>query len=184
MFMLRASDHSVFLNRIIHEDSTSNLLRHICVCSPLDETPEVQTIVSFAAGLTYSKAHFRYGLVVWITHCHHPFSVVEDPELRALMRMLYGRVEIPSRLTVGWDMQLIMQDAKCALTTRLQVRARYFCWVVCTVLVLTISLQSLPWKIHLCVDRWTSPNFISFLGVTVHWVTGAMLQNVILDFIK
>ena len=184
MFMLHASDHSVFLDCIIHKDSTSNLLHHIHVCSLLDETPEVQTIVSFAAGSTYSEAHFRYSLVVWIT-CHHcPFSVVKDPKLCALMRMLYGCVEIPSWLTVGWDMQLIMQDAKRALTTHLQVCACYFRWVVCTVLILTISLQSLPGKIHLCVDGWTSPNFISFLGVTVHWVTGAMLQNVILDFIK
>ena len=175
MFMLHASDHSVFLDRIIHEDSTSNLLCHICACSPPDETPEAQTIVSFVAGLTYSEAHFCYGLIVWITCCHRPFSVVEDPELHALMHMLYGHMEILSRLTMGQDMQLIMQDAKRALTTRLQVRARYFHWVVCTVLVLTISLQSLPGKIHLCVDGWTSPNFISFLGVTAHWVTGATL---------
>ena len=81
-------------------------------------------MVSFAAGSTYSEARFRYGLVVWITRRHRPFSIVEDPEFRALMRMLYGRVEIPSRVTVGRDMQLILHDAKRALTARLQVRAQ------------------------------------------------------------
>ena len=80
-------------------------------------------MVSFAAGSTYSEARFRYGLVVWITRRHHPFSIVEDPEFRALMCMLYGRVDIPSRVTVGRDMQLILHDAKRALTARLQVRA-------------------------------------------------------------
>ena len=34
------------------------------------------------------------------------------------------------------------------------------------------------------MDGWTSPNFISFLGVTAHWVVGAQLQNVTLDFIR
>ena len=81
-------------------------------------------MVSFAAGSTYSEARFRYGLVVWITRRHRPFSIVEDPEFRALMRMLYGRVEIPSRVTVGRDMQLILHDAKRALTARLQVRSQ------------------------------------------------------------
>ena len=123
LFIWSASDHSVFLDRIIHEDSTSNLLRHIRACNPPDQTPEAQTMVSFAAGSTYSEARFRYGLVVWITRRHHPFSIVEDPEFRALMCMLYGRVDIPSRVTVGRDMQLILHDAKRALTARLQVRA-------------------------------------------------------------
>ncbi|KAI1788245.1 hypothetical protein LXA43DRAFT_852164, partial [Ganoderma leucocontextum] len=150
------SDRSVFLDRIIHEDSTSNLLRHIRACTHTD-TPESQTITSFAAGSTYSESSFRYHLVMWITTRHRPFSIVEDPEFRGLLRMLYGRVDIPSRMTVNRDMQLILQDAKGHLTARLQVCSLF------------TRPDSLPGKIHLCVDGWTSPNFMSFLGVTAHW---------------
>ena len=47
-----------------------------------------------------------------------------------------------------------------------------------------MSAQALPGKIHLCVDGWTSPNYMSFLGVTAHWGDGDGLEHVTLDFIK
>ena len=118
--ILFRSDHSVYLDRIIHEDSTSNLLRHIRACTS-GGTPEAQKITAFASGSTYTESSFRYHLVMWITTRHRPFSIVEDPEFRALLRMLYGRVEIPSRITVTRDMHLILQDAKTHLTGLLQV---------------------------------------------------------------
>ncbi|PIL35261.1 hypothetical protein GSI_01986 [Ganoderma sinense ZZ0214-1] len=158
------SDRAVYLDRIIHEDSTSNLIRHIRACSSSSGTAsEAQALTAFAAGSTYTESKFRYHLVMWVTTRHRPFSIVEDPEFRALLRMLYGRVDIPSRITVTRDMHLILEDARTHLTGR---------------------LRSLPGKIHLCVDGWTSPNFMSFLGVTAHWVSGATLQHVTLDFIK
>ena len=48
----------------------------------------------------------------------------------------------------------------------------------------TLGIQALPCKVHLCVDGWTSPNYMSFLGVTVHWGEGSDLEHVTLDFIK
>lgn len=179
--ILFCSDRSVYLDRIIHEDSTSNLLRHIRACATGGGAPEVQKITAFAAGSTYTESSFRYHLVMWITTRHRPFSIVEDPEFRTLLRMLYGRVEIPSRITVTRDMHLILQDAKTHLTGLLQVSSHRLC---AEVLWLNSCFQSLAAKIHLCVDGWTSPNFMSFLGVTAHWVSGAVLQHVTLDFIK
>ena len=44
--------------------------------------------------------------------------------------------------------------------------------------------QSYPGRLHLCVDGWTSPNVIAFIGATVHWVVDGHMQSVILDFIK
>ena len=44
--------------------------------------------------------------------------------------------------------------------------------------------QQHPGKLHICVDGWTSPNVISFLGVTVQRVVGPSLEVFILDFIK
>ena len=48
----------------------------------------------------------------------------------------------------------------------------------------TIIYQNIPGKIHICVDGWTSPNVISFLGVTAHWHEGGKVKHIILDFIK
>ncbi|KAI9056828.1 hypothetical protein FKP32DRAFT_1615668 [Trametes sanguinea] len=30
-------------------------------------------------------------------------------------------------------------------------------------------LSEIPGKIHICVNGWTSPNVLTFLGVTAHW---------------
>jgi len=51
------------------------------------------------------------------------------------------------------------------------------------VLMLTFA-QSHLGRLHLCVDGWTSPNVIAFLGATVHWVINGRMQSLILDFIK
>ena len=83
---------------------------------------ETQNIATFAAGSTYTEVKFRYHLVMWITTRHRPFSIVEDPEFRVLLRMLYGRVEIPSHVTVTRDMHLILEDAKGHLTALMRVR--------------------------------------------------------------
>ncbi|KAI1787521.1 hypothetical protein LXA43DRAFT_857178, partial [Ganoderma leucocontextum] len=141
-------DHpSIYLDRIAHEDSTSNLLRHVRTCEP-PETPESETLTAFTAGATYSKAKFRFLLALWCTRRHRPFSVVEDPEFRRVIRMLYRRAEIPSRISVSRDIQHLLEHSRGHLIAQ---------------------LVSLPGKIHLCVDGWTSPNFMSFLGVTAHW---------------
>jgi hypothetical protein len=44
--------------------------------------------------------------------------------------------------------------------------------------------QSYPGRLHLCIDGWTSPNVIAFLGAMVHWVIDGHMQSLILDFIK
>lgn len=36
----------------------------------------------------------------------------------------------------------------------------------------------------MCVDGWTAPNVLSFLGVTVHHVEDGEMKSFILDFIK
>ena len=100
--------------------STSNLLRHVRNCEP-EETPEVELLASFAAGSTYSKAKFRFKLAVWIARRHRPFNLVEDPEFRELLYMLYGRVEIPSRKSTARDVLSLVRYVKQQLIARLQV---------------------------------------------------------------
>ena len=46
-------------------------------------------------------------------------------------------------------------------------------------------MQAYEGQFHLCVDGWTSPNVISFLGVVIQLVEpGQGLKSFILDFIK
>ncbi|OJT15227.1 hypothetical protein TRAPUB_8205 [Trametes pubescens] len=47
-----------------------------------------------------------------------------------------------------------------------------------------IPLRGLPSHIHVCVDGWTSPNVLAFLGITVHWHWEGKIHHVILDFMR
>lgn len=127
------------------------------------KAPAEQTIDDYAHGIKYSPACVRYLLALWCARRHRPFTIVEDPELRELLRMLYPKVNLPSRKTVSRDVRAIVEDG------RERVKA---------------MLLSHPGKLHICVDGWTSPNVIAFLGVTVHWQEGHEIQHLILDFIK
>ena len=71
--------------------------------------------------MTYSQARLRFLLVLWVARRHCPFVVVEDPELREIFRMLYGRVEIPSRISVVRDIHVILEEAKGHLGMKLVV---------------------------------------------------------------
>ena len=118
-----SSHPSIYLDHVAHEDSTSNLLRHVRVCEP-PETLEVESLTSFAAGSTYSKAKFRFLLAIWCARSHRPFSVVEDPEFRQIVRMLYSRAEIPSRISVSRDIQVLLDDSRARLVALLLVRCQ------------------------------------------------------------
>ncbi|KIM75183.1 hypothetical protein PILCRDRAFT_47678, partial [Piloderma croceum F 1598] len=47
-----------------------------------------------------------------------------------------------------------------------------------------LNNKEYPGKLHLCADGWTSPNVISFIGLTVHWAEDGHIQSTILDFVK
>ena len=81
----------------------------------------MELLTSFAAGSTYSKAKFRFKIAVWIARCHRPFNLVEDPEFREILAMLYGRVEVPSRKSVARDVLALVNHAKQELIARLEV---------------------------------------------------------------
>ncbi|THH16802.1 hypothetical protein EUX98_g9241 [Antrodiella citrinella] len=150
------------LTRARWDDSTSNLLRHVKDCSPT--LPKAgQAINDFAHGSTYNKAQFRYLLSLWVARRHRPYAIVQDDELVQAFRMLYSRVEIPSAMTVSRDVQEIFKHAQIHVAKK---------------------LQEFPGLLHIGLDGWTSPNVISFLGVTVHYVEDAKLRSFILDFVK
>ncbi|PIL32390.1 hypothetical protein GSI_05636 [Ganoderma sinense ZZ0214-1] len=133
---------SKHVDRALNVESTGNLNKHVKLCIP-EKTTETQLITEYAQGVNYSYARLRFLLAMWVARRHRPFTIVEDPEFREILRMLFARVDIPSS-----------------------------------------KLQGLPGKIHICLDGWTSPNVISFLGVTAHWHENGKIEHIILDFIK
>ena len=118
--MIYASHPSIYLDHIAHEDSTSNLLRHVRTCEP-PETPESETLAVFASGATYSKAKYRYLLALWCARRHRPFSIVEDPEFCRIVHMLYMHAETPSCISVLCDIQHLLRHARMCLIACLGV---------------------------------------------------------------
>jgi len=103
------------------DESTSNLNRHVKSCDQ-KATPPGQAITDFAHGSTYNKAEFWYLVSLWVTQCHRPFAIVEDPPLLQIFRMLYAKVDVPSATTVSRDVKEIFQLSKVNVGKVLQVR--------------------------------------------------------------
>lgn len=66
----------------------------------------------YAAGVSYTPARFCFLLAMWCARHHRPFAVVEDEELCKIFRMLYAKVDIPSRFTISRDIQLLHVDSR------------------------------------------------------------------------
>ncbi|KAI1787695.1 hypothetical protein LXA43DRAFT_1064176 [Ganoderma leucocontextum] len=101
------------------DESTGNLNRHVQACTP-KKAPKTQMITGYAQGATYSYACVHFLLAMWIARRHRPFTIVEDPEFKELLRMLYVRVEIPSRVTVSRDLKDIFEDSRARVKAKLQ----------------------------------------------------------------
>ena len=85
-----------------------------------------------------------------------------------------------SRYTVLRDVKEIFQMSQIKVANILKVRI-----VPSQLLFLHLTRpQAYPGKLHLCADGWTSPNVISFIGITVHWASEGQIVSLILDFVK
>lgn len=169
------------VDRSDYEDSTGNLGRHVQNCDP-DDTAQTEMITTYGQGTQYSYARVRFYLAMWCARRHRPFTIVEDPELLMLLKMLYGCVELPKRLTVSRDIQFIHTTSKTRLVIMFKVH--HFRLVQPRPYVLIYSPQGLPCRIHICVDGWTSPNILSFLGIMAHWHNSGKIRHIILDFVR
>jgi predicted oxidoreductase len=83
-------------------------------------------ILNDGPSVTYSASRFRYLLGVWCARHHRPFTIVDDDELVEIFRMLYERVEIPSRITVSRDIQEMFQLSRRTVTQVLVVSEQLF----------------------------------------------------------
>jgi hypothetical protein len=80
-----------------------------------------------------------------------------------VLQSLNAKVAIPSHQTLSRYVQEVYQTSQARVIS---------------------TLRAYPRKFHLCIDGWTSPNVISFAGLTIHWVHESRIQSVILNFIK
>ncbi|TDL15707.1 hypothetical protein BD410DRAFT_732286 [Rickenella mellea] len=132
------TSESIFVTRARHDNSTSNLKRHVDECSP-DDARATKILKDFLGGSTYNKAKFRFMMAIWIARRHHPFLISEDPELQAMFLMLCSKVDLPSRFTVSRDIKEIFAMS-CVAVAKL--------------------LTNTPRSLHAGINGWTSPNII------------------------
>jgi hypothetical protein len=119
-YFIRAIDP---VTRVRHDRSTSNLNRHIEQCSS-KVAPARQRISEFAHGSTYSKAELCYLITLWVSQCHCPFAIVNDPPLQRILQMLLAKIDIPSPSTVSRDVKEAFTIAKKHVGSVLQVCER------------------------------------------------------------
>ena len=81
-----------------------NLTRHVKACEP-DKTAETELIEAYANGTQYSPVRVRFYVALWCARRHQPFQIVDDPELRMILKSLYAKVQLPSRATILHDVQ-------------------------------------------------------------------------------
>src|SRR5882762_5503026 len=92
---------SIEVTRVRHDDSTSNLVRHVKACDGGMIGTGSGSITVFAQGSTYTPQKFCMKLAIWVACHHRPFAIIEDDELRDIFTDLNSKVEVPSRFTVS-----------------------------------------------------------------------------------
>lgn len=115
------SPNAVPLTRVRWDTSTGNLNRHLNQCKA-KVAPAGQGINDFAHGSTYSKAKFRLLCSLWVARHHRPYTIIQDEELLAIFRMLYGRVEVPHPTTLSRDVREVYVMTQLTIARKLQVR--------------------------------------------------------------
>ncbi|CAB5393651.1 unnamed protein product [Rhizophagus irregularis] len=152
--------------------STGNLNRHLK--THLDKIdPSVQRQAEFMkkfidgenkdSNTVFSNEIFQEMLAAWIAVDDQSFTVVECPEFHQVIRLCNPNVNLPSADTIRSDIlnlySIYRQDIKN-------------------------QLQNSPGRLSFTLDGWTSPNNISFLGVTCHYIDKDWkINDILLDFI-
>jgi hypothetical protein len=111
---------SVPVTRVRHDNSTSNLVCHVC---DYDETapPGSGSIAAFTQGSTYIPHKLQMKIALWIACHHQPFSIIEDPELIDILTDLNSKVVTPSQYTVSCDVKEIFQMSQSKVFLILKV---------------------------------------------------------------
>ena len=113
---------SVKLTRVRHDNSTSNLVRHVKSCEG-STAVGAGSLREFAHGSTYTPHEFRMKIALWVARRHRPFAIVEDEELVDIFKLLNNKVNVPSRVTVSRDVTEIFEISRKQVANILKVHA-------------------------------------------------------------
>ena len=94
----------------------------------------------------FSKEELERQLVKCVVCGNYPFTFVEDPNVRSLLRLLKPGLRVPSATTIKDRTMETYKDMKLRIADR---------------------LCNAGSRISLTLDCWTSPNTKAFLGITV-----------------
>jgi len=124
--------------------------------------PQNRHLAEGVRAVPYSDERFREWLLDWIVSEAMPFTAIEAPFFRRLLRLLKPDVPLPSATSLRRDLDLAYEHAFKRMRS---------------------LLHDAPGKLSFTVDGWTSPNMQPFLGITAHWVDSEWrLREALLDF--
>jgi len=101
-----------------------------------------------------TKLPFEEALLTWITSTFQPFTCVEEPSFKAMLRSTGSQESVPSADTVSRRLNLRLD----ALDSELRV------------------LMSSASSIALSLDGWTSQNSLPMLAINAHWMSSDFQQ--------
>ncbi|EXX66148.1 hypothetical protein RirG_126610 [Rhizophagus irregularis DAOM 197198w] len=93
-----------------------------------------------------------------------PFTVVENEQLRKIFRLLFPNIKTISADTARNDIIDAFKEERNKIQN---------------------ILQNAPGHLAFTLDAWTFSNFLSFLEITVHWISQNWeLKEILIDFCK
>jgi hypothetical protein len=98
-----------------------------------------------------------------VTENNRPSNIVNDRELRELLKAGRPNIEIPSPWTVNRDIQASFKKCRDHITK---------------------LLQQYPGRLHFATDAWTSPNHRVFVAWTVHMEHEGRMVTFLLDIVE
>lgn len=120
IYLTQSSRPSIGIHRARHDDSTSNLKRHVQLCTPVDSA-QSQALRVYAQGSQYSQVKHRMKIALWVARRNRPFSIVEDEELLDIFHDLNAACITPGRRTVARDVREIFLLSRKNVSALLQV---------------------------------------------------------------
>lgn len=136
--------------------STTALKQHLQQTHKLFQDGQSERQGSLSAWIAKEKKlPFEEAILNWIISTYQPFTCVEQPSFKAMLRSVDFEASIPSADTVSRRLHLRLD----ALDSELR-----------------ISMASAS-SIALSLDGWTSQNSLPMLAINAHWMSSAFQQH-------
>ena len=153
------------------DGSTKHPIDHLTTCHRMTENGPITVSASNTSdsplmksfNLSTEKLHFNFDmfqklLINWIVHCHISFRQVEEPSFRLLLHYLSASSPLYSAIPRALP--------KSGNTVKMWILNSY----TSQKSALIDSLANIQ-TVHFTFDLWTSPNHLSLLGLSGHWIS-------------